>query len=146
MWLPPNERCPGTANCDVPSRDPDYESRLYDDPVEVSYDSLALDGEDPVERTIRACAVYDNGADDPLEVKRHSVRPDSPNCNTQLGNCGCSESGRVCLGGSKQGTPCGGDDAACGEDGLCDACPVLGGVTTDDEMFLPLGSYYVQAP
>jgi hypothetical protein len=147
MWLPPNERCSGTSNCNVPSRAPDYESRLYDDPVEVSYDSpIALDGEDPVEQTIKACAVYDNGADDPLEVKRHSIRPDSPSCNTPVANCGCGESTRVCLGGNQQGTQCGGDDAACGEDGLCDACPLLGGVTTDDEMFLPLGSYYVQSP
>jgi hypothetical protein len=41
---------------------------------------------------------------------------------------------------------CGGDDSVCGEGGMCDACPLLGGVTTDDEMFLPLGSYYVAEP
>jgi hypothetical protein len=26
---------------------------------------------------------------------------------------------------------------------LCDACPLRGGVTTDDEMFVLLGIYYV---
>jgi hypothetical protein len=25
---------------------------------------------------------------------------------------------------------------------LCDACPLRGGVTTDDEMFILLGQYY----
>jgi hypothetical protein len=42
--------------------------------------------------------------------------------------------------------PCNGDDSVCGEGGSCDACPLLGGVTTDDEMFIPLGSYYVAPP
>ena len=31
-------------------------------------------------------------------------------------------------------------------DGVCDACPAGGGVTTEEEMFLLLGSYYVQTP
>jgi hypothetical protein len=52
----------------------------------------------------------------------------------------------VCFGGDNQGQACDGDDAVCGEGGMCDACPLLGGVTTDDEMFLPLGSYYVAEP
>ena len=147
MWLPPNETCFGTGDCDVPSRAADYESRLYDDPVETAYDPpLLIDGADPIDRTIKACAVYDNGADDPLEVKRNSIRPDSPSCNTPVGNCGCAASARACLGGDNQGARCDGDDDACGADGLCDACPLVGGVTTDDEMFLPLGSYYVQQP
>jgi hypothetical protein len=29
---------------------------------------------------------------------------------------------------------------------MCDACPLWGGITTDDEMFIPLGSYFVQPP
>jgi len=45
-----------------------------------------------------------------------------------------------------QGLACGGDDSACGADGTCDACPLYGGVTTDDEMFIPLGSYFVAEP
>ena len=31
-------------------------------------------------------------------------------------------------------------------DGLCDACTVNGGVTTEDEMFLILGAYYMETP
>ena len=29
-------------------------------------------------------------------------------------------------------------------DGVCDACPLIGGVTTEDEMFLLLGNYFVK--
>ena len=144
MWLPPNDACPSTSGCNVPARDADYVNRLYDDPFEARYDPPhSLDSADETARTIKACAIWDNGADDPMEVKRHSTRPNSPSCRTTFANCGCSEAVRVCLGGDRQGAPCGGDDDACGTDGLCDACPLLGGVTTDDEMFLPLGSYYV---
>jgi hypothetical protein len=28
-------------------------------------------------------------------------------------------------------------------DGVCDACPLEGGVTTEDEMYIMLGLYYV---
>ena len=148
IWLPPNEVCQGVFGCTVPSKAPDYESRLYNDPVEESYDPPRdMDGADPAERTIKACAVWDNGADDAFEVKRNSIRPDSPSCtNNPFGNCGCGASERACLGGDNQGAPCGGNDATCGADGLCDACPLLGGVTTDDEMFVVFGSYYVQPP
>jgi hypothetical protein len=147
MWLPPNDRCLSTSGCSIPSSAPDYESRLYNDPVETSYDPpRRLDSADPAERTIKMCARYDNGADDPLGVKRNSIRPDSPSCNTQLAHCGCAPGERACLGGEHQGTLCGGDDAACGAEGLCDACPLVGGVTTDDEMFVAFGSYYVQPP
>lgn len=146
MWLPPNDGCAG-APCQAPSRDPDYTSRLYDDPPEDRYDPpIAMNGADPPQRRIIACATYDNGADDPLEVKRHSTRPDTPSCNSPAGFCGCSASTRVCFGGDNPGKACGGTDEVCGTDGLCDACPLKGGVTTDDEMFLPLGSYYVAAP
>jgi hypothetical protein len=147
MWLPPNDRCRSTFGCSIPSKPPDYESRLYNDPVETSYDPpRSLDSVDPAERTIKMCARYDNGADDPFEVKRNSIRPDSPSCNTQFAHCGCAPEERACLGGERQGALCGGDDAACGAEGLCDACPLLGGATTDDEMFVAFGSYYVQPP
>jgi hypothetical protein len=147
IWLPPNEPCLGTANC-LPSDEPaDYESRLYDDPLYTYYDppndySSAV----ATNRTLKACAVYDNGADNPLEVKRESTKPNTPACSFPLASCGCAPAERVCLGGDAQGEPCDGDDTICGEGGLCDACPLLGGVTTDDEMFIPLGSYFVKEP
>ena len=51
------------------------------------------------------------------------------------------------MGGPHQGEPCGGFDDRCASrqdagDGVCDACPLRGGVTTDDEMFILLGAYY----
>lgn len=144
IWLPPNEPCGSTSNCPAPQEEADYESRLYDDPMYTYYDppndySSSLEED----RTFKACAVYDNGADDPLQVKRESTKPNTPACAFPLASCGCDPQQRVCLGGDNQGEPCGGDDAVCGENGFCDACPLLGGVTTDDEMFIPLGSYYV---
>ena len=144
IWLPPNAPCTGVRDCEPPSRDPDYRSVLYDDPVYTYYDppndysSVAQ-----ADRTLLACAVYDNGAENPLEVKRESTKPNTPACTFPLAQCGCDAGDRVCLGGDEPGMPCDGDDTVCGEGGMCDACPLLGGVTTDDEMFIPLGSYYV---
>ena len=79
-------------------------------------------------------------------MKRESTKPNTPTCSFPFANCGCGDGQRVCLGGAMQGLACGGDDSACGADGICDACPLYGGVTTDDEMFIPLGSYFVAEP
>jgi hypothetical protein len=150
IWLPPHEPCQGTLGCAAPQDAADYESRLYDDPLYTYYEPPRDFSSDVVaERTLKACAVYDNGADNPLEVKRESTKPNTPVCDAFLapGGCGCAPDERVCLGGDEQqGMPCNGDDSVCGEGGSCDACPLLGGVTTDDEMFIPLGSYYVAPP
>jgi hypothetical protein len=125
----------------------DYESRLYDDPLYTYYDPPNdYSSTAAADRTLKACAVYDNGADNPLEVKRESTKPNTPTCSFPRANCGCPAGQRVCLGGDKQGAACNGDDSVCGEGGVCDACPLYGGVTTDDEMFIPLGSYFVAEP
>ena len=148
IWLPPNEPACG-LDCIAPEREADYISRLYDDPEYVYYDppleyNAAEDATN--DRTFKACAVYDNGEDNPLEVKRESTKPNTPICNFPAGiaNCGCEPEDRYCFGGDNEGTPCDGDDSACGDGGMCDACGLRGGVTTDDEMFIPLGSYYVE--
>jgi len=147
IWLPPNAPCAGTTNCAAPTTAADYESRLYDDPLYTYYDPpMDYSSATAEERTLKACAVYDNGADNPLEVKRESTKPNTPACSFFFASCGCDAGDRVCLGGDKEGDPCDGDDSVCGEGGLCDACPLLGGVTTDDEMFIPLGSFFVQEP
>jgi hypothetical protein len=147
IWLPPNVPCQGTNGCLPPSSAPDYKSQLYDDPLYTYYEPPNDYSSASVEdRTLKACAVYDNGADNPLEVKRESTKPNTPACDFFLASCGCAAADRVCLGGENEGTRCNGDDSVCGEGGLCDACPLLGGVTTDDEMFIPLGSYFVKPP
>jgi len=51
------------------------------------------------------------------------------------------------VNGPTPGALCGGDDSLCDSfpgagDGKCDACPVRGGVTTGDEMFILQGLYY----
>ncbi len=148
IWNPPHQACVGVEGCGVPESEPEYESRIYDDPIYKYYpagDLPAFDSENEAERTFKACAVFDNGADDASEVKRHSVRPDAFTCDLPQAHCGCEASDRACLGGDDQGIPCGGDDSVCGG-GMCDACPLLGGATTDDEMFIPIGGYYVEPP
>jgi hypothetical protein len=147
IWLPPNEPCQGADNCSPPQSEADYLSRLYDDPLYTYYDPPnSYPAADAASRTFKACAVYDNGADNPLEVKRESTKPNTPACDFFFGFCGCDAIERVCLGGDSQGELCDGDDSVCGEGGSCDACPLVGGVTTADEMFIPLGSYYVEEP
>jgi hypothetical protein len=129
-----------TGPCAPEPETPFLVTTNYADPDVVRWNPpLALDGDD-ASRRFKYCATYDNGAADPAVVKRRSTSP-----HGLVGGCQAGET--ACLGGPKQGTPCGGNDAACDSspglgDGVCDACPVHGGVTTDDEMFIMLGSYY----
>lgn len=147
IWLPPQQPCADSDGCTPPAGPADYESRLYNDPVYAYYDPpLEYDAATEADRTFKACAVYDNGADNPAEVKRQSTAPNAPTCDVIFAHCGCEAKDLACVGGANQGMSCGGDDSACGAEGVCDACPVWGGITTDDEMFIPLGSYFVQPP
>jgi hypothetical protein len=140
IWGPPQDPdCTPDNGCLPDESDPFYTSTLYDDAVEHLYDPpIAHDEEAAEDRTYKFCAVFDNGFTDPSTVKRHSASVGS----------GCHSSNRACVAGPQQGMVCGGDDATCDTsegagDGECDACPVEGGVTTEDEMFLLLGNYYV---
>jgi hypothetical protein len=170
IWEPPNAPCPrgpfgpdrqpGTADdCDPPdgSRRPTVTTVSYNDPVQYRYETpLALDGADEASRTIRWCALYDNGAADRSTVKRQSTSPVPPIVFAPGGPCPNDERptyGVRCLNESAPQDPdgvpvlCGGDDRRCdgspgAGDGVCDACPLLGGVTTEDEMFILLGLYY----
>jgi hypothetical protein len=130
-----------TGPCAPETTEPFLVTTNYADPDIVHWpDGLPLDG-DAASRTFKYCAVYDNGATDPSTVKRLSTSP--------AGGFGipCGPSDLACLDGPHKGEPCGGNDAACDSspglgNGICDACPVRGGVTTDDEMFIMLGAYY----
>lgn len=118
----------------------------YNDPAQFRYpEPLALDSDDPAQRRFKFCSLYDNGESDPLRVKRNSVATLSP-CFVPPGP-GARDAGVSCVAGPKKGQLCGGVDSACDSapgagDGQCDACPVFGGVTTEDEMFILLGNYY----
>ena len=154
IWGPPHEPCVGGSflsadrNCQRPNDEPMYVSRFYNDPV-YTYFTPPMDpftSEDANDRTFKACAVFDNGADNPIEVKRNSNSLNIATCNEPFANCGCEAALRSCFLGVNQGMPCDGDDSVCGEGGTCDACPLLGGITTDSEMFIPFGFYFIEAP
>lgn len=138
-------------------RDPEesllYVSYQYDDPVYIRYDppmSFPRSGSKPDERALTFCALYDNGHTDPSEVKRKSTSPPTPVSFAGIG--GPCETPTHCTDG-KVGEPCSGrterarhascDTASGAGDGLCDACPLTGGVTTEDEMLLLLGQFFV---
>ena len=87
---------------------------------------------DKAERTLKFCVTYDNGDEFPDLLKRNSTSVGTRCINNAY-----------CAGGVTPGLACGSDDSLCGDGGSCDACTVRGGVTTEDEMFLMLGTYYV---
>jgi hypothetical protein len=127
-----------------PSGERFYESPFYDDPFYLTFDEpWVFDSEDPAERTLEFCAIYNNGvardgSPDPYTVTRRSERPAGTTCTPTH----CAE-GRIA-------EPCGGvgDDATCDSepgagDGFCDACAITPGVSTDDEMFVLIGGLAV---
>lgn len=145
----------------LPSGEVIYESFVYNDPLHLYFDPpLAFDSEDDAERTIRYCSVYNTGLDadgnpDPETVTRASRIPygiGGPGSSSRFGLCEptrCVNEGMYDVecddGVSNQA----GDDAACDSspgagDGFCDACQIMGGVTTENEMFGPSISYFVQ--
>ncbi len=137
---------------DLPDGTRIYESFVYNDPLDKDFDPpIVFDSPDPAERTITFCALYNNGRNpdgspNVEEVTRYSRLPQSVFIPGVPGRCrpvACVNEGMI-------GEPCNGedDDAACDTspgagDGWCDACRITGGESTENEMFLPLGGYYV---
>ncbi len=148
IWGPPNTPCtPNDATC-VPGPPERLISTStdYSDPVQTNFDPPLPPAPAPVEdRTYLYCALYDNGSTPTSPpVKQQSTSPPPPLIFAPGGPCSNAEV--ACMDGPRKGEPCGlvGGDAFCGTGpGSCDACPVKGGVTTEDEMFILLGSYYV---
>jgi hypothetical protein len=146
------QRCGGgrptpAASCPPRPEDgpPIYESTEYNDPAVLRFDPpLNFDTPDENARTFKFCSIYDNGASNPDEVKKQSTSP-LPVFGVALAGGPCPNTTVACLAGPKRGQLCNGDHAFCGpaEQKLCDACPVKGGTTTGDEMFIMIGSYYV---
>ncbi len=138
---------------DLPDGSRIYESFVYNDPLDARYDPpLAFDSPKPADRTLRYCSLYNNGvkedgSPDPETVTRFSRLPASVFVPGVPGRCtpiACAE-GRV-------GAPCSGvdDHATCDTspgagDGMCDACRITGGESTENEMFILLGQYYIDA-
>ncbi len=121
-------------------RDPEasllYTSLTYSDPLVLSFDPprLVARGTPAPERTLTYCALYDNGFADPDAVKRNSRVPsNSGPCRPT--HCAEGAIGRTCAADAE----C--DTAPGAGDGMCDACTVSFGITTDDEMFVLIGSF-----
>jgi hypothetical protein len=112
-----------------------YTSLTYADPFTVSLDPPRVFGgprATVAERTLTYCALYDNGFTDPDTVKRNSQLPtNSPPC--QPTHCAEGAVGERCV----RHVDCNTESGA----GLCDACTVGFGLTTDDEMFVLVGAY-----
>ncbi len=117
-----------------------YTTLSYADPLVLQFQPSQLfapRGAPGTHRTLTFCALYDNGFTDPRDVKRRSMNPTNGEpCRPTH----CAE-GAV-------GTPCSRDaqcDTSPGSgDGFCDACSAGFGVTTDDEMFVLTGSYFIE--
>lgn len=120
---------------------PFYTSLNYDEPLQLNYSPpLQFNDSDPDSRTIVYCALYNNGVNPNGSpnldtVTRLSRKPVRSGCNPV-----------ACVSGNV-GTRCAGitDHASCDSsdgagDGMCDACAISPGVTSDDEMFILLGS------
>jgi hypothetical protein len=134
---------------DLPSGQRIYESFVYNDPVDQKYDPpLAFDSADPKERTLRYCSLYNNGvkedgSPDTELVTRASRVPVS--AQQTIGSCRPI----ACVAG-RIGAACNGagDDATCDSspgagDGDCDACRITGGESTENEMFILIGQYFM---
>ena len=106
-----------------------YENFDYNDPLYKRFDPwLDFDSPDPAERTLEYCATYNNGLtsnDEPdLElVTRASRMPEGSSCKPVA--CVAGDVAAACS-----------TDADCGATGSCDACPINGGISTEDEMFV----------
>ncbi len=128
-----------------------YESFEYSDPVVERYDPALefVGGNDPRGlRTLTYCAVYDNGYLDPNGVKLQSTSPPTPNdiglggpCETPTG-CTAGNIGATCSGDTPEALDASCDSSPGADDGVCDACLLTGGVTTEDEMFVLIGTYF----
>src|SRR5262249_38760049 len=116
-----------------------FENHVYNDPVKQGFDPpLAFDSADPAERTLRYCALYNNGVNEDGSanvetVTRASRVPES--AKRTIGGC----TPIACVAG-KVGATCDGAavdaDRSCdstpgANDGLCDACRITGGESTE---------------
>ena len=129
-----------------------YTSLLYDDPLTLRFDPpMVLDATAQMDRSLTYCALYDNGFTDPTDVKTRSSSPETPGgigggfggpC-AETTHCTSGRTGAPCGGGNQMGKDRSCDSAVGVADGVCEACTLRGGVTTEDEMFVLFGAFYV---
>jgi hypothetical protein len=120
-----------------------YESFDYNDPEYKRYDPwVRFDAPSDAARTLEYCATFNNGLtkdDQPdLElVTRASRMPERTSCTAVA--CVAGKVKAAC----KVDSDC--DSTPGKKDGDCDACPITGGVTTEDEMFVMMPWYVLPA-
>jgi cysteine-rich repeat protein len=148
IWGPPNSSCAPGPGC-VPRGDqPIYLSTQYNDPLQLYFDPpVQLDSSSTSNRRYLYCSLYDNGSTPTSPpLRRQSVNPaGGPGCTNSVVECYLEHP--IAPGDPRLGLKCNGSDSACDSspgagDGVCDACPAVGGVTTEHEMFIQLGTYY----
>jgi len=156
IWGPPNVDCntsfePSDPTTPVCAPGPEerlmYYSTEYTDPVQLDFEPPMLFADaDPDMRRFRYCSVYDNGSTEESPAVHAKSTSNSGFCFDPF--FPPADTNRYCLAGPLRGEVCTGDaecDSAPGEgDGVCDeVCSVRGGVKTTDEMFIMLGSFFL---
>lgn len=122
-----------------------YQSAIYTDPVEQVFDPpLRFDAESDAERTLKYCAEFNNGlkkdgSPDLDLVTKLSTMPDRTTCKPVA--CTAGKVGEPCAG-SEDNAACDSSDGA--GDGVCDACEITAGQTTENEMFVLSPSIVMQ--
>ncbi|HYD46746.1 MAG TPA: hypothetical protein VEB21_00270 [Terriglobales bacterium] len=128
-----------------------YLSMIYNDPTIIRPEEPFIFRGTDDERSVTFCALYDNGYTDPDEVKLRSASPPPPisvggiggPCSLNETRCSEGKRGESCTGRTQANRDRSCDSSEGAADGICDACPLEGGVTTEDEMFILLGRFYV---
>src|SRR5262245_44389433 len=121
-----------------------YQNFVYNDPADLIFDPpLAFDSPDPSQPVLHYCSLYNNGVaangtPDPTTVTRAShVPPQGFRCQPVA----CT-AGRI---GASCATDATCDSSPGARDGVCDACRITGGESTENEMFILIGSHYVNS-
>jgi hypothetical protein len=128
-----------------PEEDLLYTNLVYNDPTVVKYEPAKLfpgPGSSAATRTLTYCSLWDNGFIDLADVKRRENAL-GRGCATPTG-CTEGKVGDACGGATEEERNASCDTFSGAGDGFCDACGVGGGFTTEDEMFILMGSFYVE--
>src|SRR5207249_10864389 len=126
-----------------------YENFVYNDPPTTTFDPpLVFNPGDK----LHYCALYNNGvagdgsSPDPTLVTRASHIP--PNSPIHCPPATTAHPWACVSGRMNPPAACTTDrdcDSVSGKnDGVCDACPIVGGESTENEMFIMIGQYFVK--
>ncbi len=121
-----------------------YENFVYNDPPNKQFDPpLVFNAGDK----LHYCATFNNGVapgggPDPTLVTRASRVPPNAPAFSQCAPVKCVAGKMSPPASCRKNADC--DSRPGAGDGLCDACPITGGESTENEMFILIGQYYVQ--